>query len=1009
MFKENDRVEWINDPSKVAIVNKVLGSSPNQMISVTFLSGGKGTILCQPDEIRLLSSTNDPWSNLANGRFYSYEDFVLNTILHKIQNTVDNTISSLKASKTLFKPHQFIPLIKLLNYQQKRLLIADEVGLGKTIEAGHILLELFARGLISKVLVICTKTLIPKWQEEMREKFGFPFEEVESNQFVKTFSQKIPPEEYFGVINYDKFSMNKQLRQFTLKNSTKFDLIICDEVQAIRNRETKRYKAIEPLITNAGHVVFLSATPINNKIDDLYNLLRLLDPVRYFDSNNFINDNHINRPFIKALNDLSSGRDMKAVGEELNNAEVSRSLNYGVFTKSERIRLKDLLADDPLFNRVVQRLLQGDNNFDSRVLAQRDLTELNSINYLFTRTKKRDVEGISAIRQPHKCLVTLTSEEIAIFSREIDELHDMYINNVADDKMRKSGILPVLTMSRMMASCLPAYLKKKKKYIPEIDSKYKEFSKVINEIVHKRDKKVIVFAEFKDTLKYLADRLIEEGNSVALITGENPEERKKLLETFKSDASTNILLASRVGTEGIDLQFCDALINYDLPWNPMVLEQRIGRIDRIGQASSLIHIYNLVVQGSIEQEVYDRLLMKIRIFEESLGVLEAILSTDELDSDVFEKLEIELYTQRLTEHQKQIKLDQLAISLINQREDIKKIETELTDAMVQDHYFKDEINKIVKNERYVTPSNLVDYVEGLIRLEFREINIVSRTASELEIKLNSHVSARLKDYLIEVVRSAPVHLRTHLQLMNHDFLILLNKVDKLHLCFDSEAAFNDSRLHYVSPYHPLIYAATKLFEAKSVNFHNAFMFTIDKSKSVGLNIDPGMYLLTIGEIEVKKKWLGVERTQKILNPFVADLNQVDVEMLTVEQSEELYRHCQSSLKHSVFVEDIPAEAIDEIRLKAALALEQIRKELDTEEKIRLESARIRFAQQYEEYFNMQIMGRKDIIARGGGIEAILLKEIDDLQKEFDRKMAMIENSSISTSIRELLVAAVEVI
>lgn len=1008
MFNVNDRVEWINDPSKTAIVNSVLGSPPNQMLNVTFIEGGKGTILCNPDDVRLISISNDPWSNLANGRFYTYDDFVLNTILHKIQNTVDNTISSLKASKTLFKPHQFIPLIKLLNYQQKRLLIADEVGLGKTIEAGHILLELFARGLISKVLVICTKTLIPKWQQEMREKFGFPFEEVDTGQFLKKFDQKIPPEEFFGVINYDKFSANQKLREFTKKNHTKFDLIICDEVQSIRNRETKRYKAIEPLISNAAHVVFLSATPINNKIEDLYNLLRLLDPIRYFNNNNFENDNQINRPFIKALNELSNGYDMKLVAQELLNAEVTRKLSYGDISRSKTIQLRDLLQDDPLFSRVIQRLTNGDNSFDSRVLAQRDLTELNSINYLFTRTKKRDVEGISAIRQPHKCLVKLSTEEKEIFDREVDELHEQYVNNIQEGKQRQSGMLPVLTMSRMMASCLPAYLKRKNKYIPDFDAKYFEFSKVVNEIVEKSKKKVIVFAEFKDTLKYLAFRLKEEGKSVALITGENPDERKSLLERFQSDGSLNILLASRVGTEGIDLQFCDALINYDLPWNPMVLEQRIGRIDRIGQNSPLIHIYNMVVHGSIEQEVYDRLLMKIRIFEESIGVLEAILSSDELDTNVFENLELELYTQRLTEEQKQQKLDQLAISLINQREDIKKIESELTDAMVQDHYFRDEINKIVRNERYVTPSNLVNYVEGLIRLEFREINIISKSHNSLVLKLNSHAVTRVKDYLVEIIRSSPTHQRTQLQLMYHEFVVLLNKDSELHLCFDNEAAFNDKKLHYVSPYHPLIYAATRVFESKSINNHNAYKFTIDRSETTGITIDPGLYLLTIGEIEIKKKWLGLTRTQRLLNPFVADLNHEEIRMLGPEYSEELYKYCQSNQHHGSFTDEIPSEAVDVIRYEAALSLEAARKEINTEETLRLDSAKIRFTQQFEGFYDWQIQVRKETLARGAGIEAILRKEIDDLESEFDRKMKGLEDSSITTSIRELLVVAVEV-
>jgi superfamily II DNA or RNA helicase len=1011
MLKVNDRVQEIANPQNKGIVDRVMGpTGSNQMIQITYTAGRTGSVMLRADEFILLSAETDPWSNLTNSNFYSYNDFLLNTIYHKIENTVDNTISSLKASKTLFKPHQFIPLVKLLNYQQKRLLIADEVGLGKTIEAGHILLELYARGLISKVLVVCTKTLIEKWVIEMQEKFGFQLQDIEANRFIKLFSQPNPPEEFFGVINYDKLSANKSLQEFTSETTVKFDLIICDEVQAIRNRETRRYKAIEPLIRDAGHVVFLSATPINNKVDDLFNLLKLLDPVRYFNSENFENDVNVNRPFIRAQNQLSRGVDVREVLKELNGATVRRSFSYGDYSLPETAHLIDLLGNDPLFQRVCERMESGDNGVQNRVLVQRDLAELNSINYLFSRTKKKDVEGVSAIRQPHKVLVSMSPEENAIIQREVNALFLEYNAGATTAQQQQSRTLPILTLSRTMASCLPAYLKKRGKALPEKDTKFDELNKVIHEVVVSNKNKIIVFAEFKETLYYLANRFDEKGIKTAVITGDNPKERNDLLSQFQHDEETRILLASRVGTEGIDLQFCDAMVNYDLPWNPMVLEQRIGRIDRIGQESEIIHIYNMVVRGSIEEDVYDRLLMKIRIFEESIGVLEAILSDEDQHNQLekIEDLERKLYTQNLTQEQIQYQLDQQAIAIINQRENIKLLETELTDAMVQDHYFRDEINKIVNNERYVTPSNLLNYVAGLIRHEFTQINIIERSDNKLVLQLDKHVRERLEQYLRQVTREAPVRLKGQLQQMLHEFLKELHKRDKLFLFFDNEETFKDRSLHHVSPYHPLVYAATQIFKQKEINLYNAFNFKIDRTDIPGLALDDGYYLLALNELEIEKHWLGQKRIQKLLVPYVSNLNHDTPEIVTDELAETLFKFCQTSKPALSKPVSIPPEAVAELQYQAALALEQKRSSVEQEERIRLESARGRYERQFEEFFDWQIEIREKRIMQKVGIETILRSEIKKLQDQFDEKMNLLQSSDIQTRMRERIVAMVEV-
>ena len=164
-----------------------------------------------------------------------------------------------------------------------------------------------------------------------------------------------------------------------------------------------------------------------------------------------------------------------------------------------------------------------------------------------------------------------------------------------------------------------------------------------------------------------------------------------------------MLLSSEVGSEGLDMQFCDALVNYDLPWNPMVVEQRIGRIDRFGQKSPIVNIYNLVVKDSIQEDIYTRLLDRIGIFRGCIGDLEAILDKD-LDRrenigvrnirEWFSALEKELYCTEITREQRNEKIDAIERAIITEQKNVEAISEGLTDTLTNDIYFKNEIESI---------------------------------------------------------------------------------------------------------------------------------------------------------------------------------------------------------------------------------------------------------------------------------------------------------------------------
>jgi superfamily II DNA or RNA helicase len=1029
-FVPQDEVELINNPATRGLIHSVIPSADgNTYYAVRYTEGGTGLHTHDETDLQPVEGDLDPWVNLEKGRFYTYEDYALNAVLHKIENTVENSISGLKASKTLFKPHQFIPLVKFLRSDHRRILIADEVGLGKTIEAGHILQELFARKEISRVLVVCTKTLGDKWQTEMNEKFAFPFEELESDDLMKAFSGDLPPEHFFGIINYNKFGANKKLAALAKKHRFQFDLIILDEVQMIRNHQTNMYKALDPMIQDAGAIVFLSATPINNKLEDLYNLLRLLDPRRYLDSRNFENDQAVNRPIVQALNRLATADSLTEIAQDLKSAQVERQFVYGDLRHREVHSLQDLMKDVPLFDRVLKRLESGENSSENRILIQRDMADLNTMSNLLTRTRKRDVEERSPIRMPKKLHVNLSDQERDVFEMVEEELIEQYAKENEFGEIIPNRSIGFLQKARQLASSLHASQDLNPNLIS--DTKFTEFKKVVNEVVVRSGRKLVVFAEFKKTLKYLESRLKADGFRPVLITGDNAKERPMLLRKFREDPEMQILLASKVGTEGIDLQFCDALVNYDLPWNPMIVEQRIGRLDRIGQKSEMIHLYNLITTDSVEEDVYDRLLNKIHIFESSIGALEVILSTDESEERDIEKLERTLYGKRLTKEQRRHLIDQKARAMINQRENLEAIEKELTDAMVQDMYFRNEIDRIVRNERYLTATDVRGFVLGYIHNKFPQINVQNDSkvgSTSLTLSIPAFVRPLVIQSIRDVIQSSVPAQRMHMNVLTKDLLVALYQDGNISLEFDQEVAFEHPDRLFISAFHPLVVAGVQYFKSIGLERYNAFYLAIENKYLSDVELETGSYLLGVNELEVTRHWQGRSKIHRISIPIAIDLNGNTFAALDQNTSDGLWKESNRMSASYPDAEAVPSEFIVPWRSSLVDALVKRRNELLEEETIRLESSRQQELVRLKEHFDWQIGSREkamidmenkltvlSTLAPSKEVQGFRLviqnlkTEIQKLKHDYDIRTAAAEVSKATVHMRTLMISLVEIL
>lgn len=1011
LYQKGTRIEKITSPRKNGVIVRFETEAGGQQYYTVHLDGESNQKYLSENEIRPVIESENPWERLVNGAVLNHQEFGITSTFFKVGNNANNTISSLKASRTLFQPHQFKPLIKFLNSVSKRILIADEVGLGKTIEAGHILLEMYSRKEINNALVICPKSLLEKWQDEMFEKFGFEFKIYESKDLAQELNHDIElnRKSIFGIITYDKLK-NKRLQDLLVKQQYQFDVIICDEAHLLRNMETQRHQAIKPIVHNAKFATMLTATPICNSREDLFNMLSILEPQRYHNYSMYLNDIETNKPFVNALNQLNRGASFKEVLSELKGYYIQTSYSYGDEQIEQAETIEEAFDDDPLYERVIKRLEDNSNDMEIRVDIQGDLIELNSLNHIYTRTKKKDVIKNRVIRVPHDEFVSFTPEESERYFRE----EQLVRANYASDR---DAIFALINTRRQLASSLPAYytdmedLEQGKYYDQFVDSKFNKLKEIIEQVVIRDGNKLIIFAFFRKTLRYLNSRLEQEFGIKTEFMDGSTVDRSNVLDRFRNDKEFKVLISGSIGAEGLDMQFCDAIVNYDLPWNPMKIEQRIGRIDRIGQESDKIHIYNLVIRNTIEEVIYNRLLKKIRIFEESLGDLEAILLDEETLGQQFSKLESDIYTQELTEIQKKERIEQTARAVIQEKKNLETIERELQDSLINDTYFNNEIERIRSNKRYITDDELLLYIRVLIREAIPSCNLLDDGDGLFRIKTPSNNPNIIFSFIEKYTDSDSARNGDATSKIFHDFKRKFHGKREIELTFDQELAFKRKSLEFLNSYHPLVIAATNYFRQKGFSVNNAYSFAV-ASEDLGedINVEEGDYILALNSIQIHKTFNGEESSFTFLYPVIANPNTEELSFLTDHDSEHILGVANVNAKPLDTEIDFSnagyAEFINHVRPEVMKRLVEKKSEMEEDEKIKLESLIERIKKQTINHFEYQIKVREQRLREGKGIRNIIQSQIDELEVERNKKLDLLGNSSISASMNPISVSHV---
>ena len=642
----------------------------------------------------------------------------------KLRYPLDDFLYSFAATRTQFKAYQYLPALKLLRGSSGRLLIADEVGLGKTIEAGLIWAELDMRRPVRRALIVVPAVLRYKWEREMRTRFMRRLQLYDANDLRK-FADDVRFGEdpgLAGIISIESLRSQEALLTDLLQIGATLDLLIIDEAHVLRNRGTRSNRMGEALAQLAEHVIFLSATPLNLRSADLFNLVSILDEGAFPTADVFEDQLAPNRVLNEASRLLAEPKS-RSRREVLNVLRMLETLEQGkaLVSRPDYALLEELL-------RQPEELTHADV-----VTARRLLGDLNTLGEILNRSRKVDVVKDKALRVVETVPVEFSTREWGVY-RAIERY---YL-----DKARRSGHPTGFLLQmplRSAASCLPIALENMSsragfdpdewRYEIEVDdaellqeidqvpclaeldedSKYDAF---LERLLRARDEgltQALVFTFFRGTVEYLQRRLTESGVSARYLHGGVPmADRERVIQDFRN-GKFDVLVANQVGSEGLDFEFCNVLVNYDLPWNPMQVEQRIGRLDRIGQRHEKIFIFNMAVPGTIETDIIARLFVRIGIFENSIGDLEPIMA------DLIGAVERIAVNPSLTPAEREREVDRQALVVEQQRKTVEQIQesggTLITPGRVDVEGLDGDAPT---GGRYVGPGELARLVEWIV-------------------------------------------------------------------------------------------------------------------------------------------------------------------------------------------------------------------------------------------------------------------------------------------------------
>lgn len=794
-----------------------------------------------------------PVASIAQYNWVGVDQFRNMMTAYQINNPSGQNLYSLNSARIDFVPYQFRPALKMIHADEPRILIADSVGVGKTIEAGLIIKELAARQELEKILIICPRPLVAerKWELEMK-RFDEEFIPLDGSTLRQAISDTDRdgewPSRYNKVIvpysildnrayTGDGTKKQKGFGLVDLDPPVHFDLVIVDEAHHIRNGSMDKdkafaYKCTKYFCDHADAVVMLTATPLQTGDDDLFTLLNVLRPDIVIDKRTFSMMSMPNAHISKCSKLIRSADDnwqQKATQELLQ----IRKTQWG----------DSVIVANPLYDNILERLECNDITREERIKLISDVEALHSFSTMINRTRRRDIQDfcvrhsstieteftteqrqlhdellrfetsvLSALhnarsvpfmmstirRQAASCIFGLAPHIKDIIERRFQDMNDDpeidYSNYDLDSNSTDSLVLlaqKILAMAEVL---------------PEYDPKFEKTYEIIQQKQNCDNNKIMLFSTFRHTLAYLKKKLRTCGLRVEQVDGSVKDEQryelKRRFELEKSNADAiDILLFTEVGSEGLDYQFCDMMINYDLPWNPMRIEQRIGRIDRRGQKSEAVNIYNIITGGTVDADIYYRCLMRIGVFENSIGECEEILG------QIATQIEKIVIDSTLSDDERRRKLEQMADNEVRKIIELNKLEDEEKELFGFDLSEFTTSQEIRRAENpWINQNALLLLINSYLQERLGAGAYVLGDGDSKTLRLSADARAKIRADLRTMPTSRNAVRRTWENYLN-------GKKPTVPITFDAETAEKNRECMFITALHPLTKQAALHFDS----------------------------------------------------------------------------------------------------------------------------------------------------------------------------------------------------
>ncbi len=611
----------------------------------------------------------------------------------------NNKLLSLSNSRTRILAHQVESTHRIINSLNYRFLLADEVGLGKTIEAGLVIKELIFRSGYERILIVCPASLVFQWQNELQSKFNESFVIMDRHALKSHLKKKNGhnpnPWHACGKIICSLDFIKSASHKEELLN-TKWDIIVIDEAHRLRRDDLKTtlaYNVAEVLSVNTSALLLLSATPFRGKLEELYFLINLLDKNLLGPFQTFYNT--------YCLNDC----DLTTLRQKLTSVTIRRTKKeIGGFTKrhAKTIRFEFFQEERILYDATTRyvieeynKAIQTENRAVGFVMTVFQKLLDSSSMALLSALKKRRAHLLYLVEGENEEIIKnkLIEKKLILDFNEIDDSED--IDDVVDQSIKKTiqEIKEEILILENLIKIAESITRNKKG---------EKLNEIIIKLKKRRCKKILIFTQFRTTQEYLKDLL--QDYRIELFNGSmSKNEKEEAILNFKERA--DILISTEAGGEGRNLQFCNIIINYDLPWSPLKIEQRIGRIHRFGQPDD-VYIYNFSTKDTVAERILSVLTKKLRLFEESIGTPDILLGQieEEINLDaIFMKM-------AATSNNRKI-YSEIDSKLKAARESYEKL-NELAVARKMDFNY-DEYYKITLRDREYSNRRIENFINSL--------------------------------------------------------------------------------------------------------------------------------------------------------------------------------------------------------------------------------------------------------------------------------------------------------